>query len=162
TFHDAPYRGWLYVALVVGCAGTAVALFRGNDPGGWLAAALLPLGAVVAFVLSPPRRPPGGAGHLGDSTQSLARASPAVAGGPGGPDAPRARGRRPRRAGGRLPPARTGRLTRRRRSERLPSAKSLWALGFTGTRHFWGRFSRGSEHELRERLDGLGLRRADD
>ena len=35
------------------------------------------------------------------------------------------------------------RLTASARFDRLPSAKSLWALGFTGTRHFWGCFSYG-------------------
>ena len=32
-------------------------------------------------------------------------------------------------------------LDTRRRVWDIPLAKSLWALGFTGTRHFWGRFS---------------------
>jgi hypothetical protein len=52
TFAAAPYKGWLYVALIVGTLGTAAVLLRTSDVCVWVAAALLPLGSLVAFVVS--------------------------------------------------------------------------------------------------------------
>jgi hypothetical protein len=51
-FEETPYMGWLYVGLIAGSILTAGALIRGSDPRAWLAAALLPLGAIVGYTLS--------------------------------------------------------------------------------------------------------------
>jgi len=75
TFADAPYRGWLYVALIVGCLGAAAMLVRGNDRRAWLGAAALSLGAMFAFVLSRTVGLPAGAGDIGNWTEPLGLAS---------------------------------------------------------------------------------------
>jgi hypothetical protein len=51
-FQDTPYMGWMYVGLIAGSILTAGALIRGSDSRAWLAAALLPLGAIVGYALS--------------------------------------------------------------------------------------------------------------
>jgi hypothetical protein len=75
TFQAAPYRGWLYVALVVGCLGTAATLVRRSDPRAWLAAGALPLGAMVAFVISRTVGLPNGADDIGNWSEPLGLAS---------------------------------------------------------------------------------------
>ena len=52
TFQGSAYKGWLYVALIVGCVGAAAALIRASDPRAWAAAALLAAGAMLAYVVS--------------------------------------------------------------------------------------------------------------
>src|SRR5437868_5355920 len=52
TFANATSIGLLYVALIVGSVLTAATLIRGSDSRAWVAAALLPLGAIVGFTLS--------------------------------------------------------------------------------------------------------------
>src|SRR2546429_1492988 len=41
SFQDAPYRGWLYVALIAGSMAAAAALVRSDDARVWAAAAAL-------------------------------------------------------------------------------------------------------------------------
>src|SRR5438445_960149 len=64
SFQDAPYKGWLYVALVAGCLGAAGALIRSSDLRAWAAGAALPAGASVAFLISRTAGLPPGADHL--------------------------------------------------------------------------------------------------
>jgi hypothetical protein len=75
TFQAAPYKGWLYVALVVGCIVTAGTLVRVSDARAWLAAAALPLGAIVAFVISRTVGLPNSADDIGNWTEPLGLAS---------------------------------------------------------------------------------------
>jgi hypothetical protein len=75
TFDDAPYKGWLYVALIVGCLGTAAALVRDSDPRAWTAAALLSSGAIVAYVVSRTIGLPQGADDIGNWNEPLGMAS---------------------------------------------------------------------------------------
>jgi len=75
TFADAPYKGWLYVGLIVSCLGAAAALVRSNDRRAWLAALLFPLGAIVAFVVSRTVGLPQGADDIGNWTEPLGMAS---------------------------------------------------------------------------------------
>jgi hypothetical protein len=75
TFADAPYRGWLYVLLIVGCLATAGALVRGSHRRAWLAAAALSLGAMLAFVVSRTVGLPAGADDIGSWTEPLGLAS---------------------------------------------------------------------------------------
>jgi hypothetical protein len=75
TFADAPYKGWLYVALIVGSLAAAAALVRGDDERAWAAAALLSLGAIVAFVVSRTVGLPQGADDIGNWTEPLGLAS---------------------------------------------------------------------------------------
>lgn len=71
TFDEQAYKGWLYLGLVAGCVATAVLLVRGDDRRGWLAAALLPLAAMLGFVLSRTVGLPGGADDIGNWGEPL-------------------------------------------------------------------------------------------
>jgi hypothetical protein len=75
TFAEAPYKGWLYVALVAGSMATAAALVRSDDLRAWVAAAALPAGAIVAFVVSRTIGLPQGADDIGNWTEPLGLAS---------------------------------------------------------------------------------------
>src|SRR2546425_8646604 len=75
TFQDAPYKGWLYVGLIVSCLATAAVLVRTSDRRAWLAALLFPLGAALAFVLSRTVGLPQGADDMGNWTEPLGLAS---------------------------------------------------------------------------------------
>jgi hypothetical protein len=75
TFQDAAYRGWLYVGLIVGCLVAAAALVRDGDRRAWLAALLLPAGAMLAFVVSRTVGLPVGAGDIGNWSEPLGLAS---------------------------------------------------------------------------------------
>ena len=75
TFIAAPYKGWLYVALIAGCLTTATVLAKRSDPRAWLATLLLPLGAFVAFVLSRTVGLPNGADDIGNWWEPLGLAS---------------------------------------------------------------------------------------
>ena len=81
TFVSTPYKGWLYVGLILGCLGTAAMLIRGNDRRAWLAALLFPLGAFLAFVYSRTVGLPGGADDIGNWWEPLGLASLFVEGG---------------------------------------------------------------------------------
>jgi hypothetical protein len=80
TFVSTPYKGWLYVGLILGCLGTAAMLVRGSDRRAWLAALLLPLGAFLAFVYSRTVGLPGGADDIGNWWEPLGLASLLVEG----------------------------------------------------------------------------------
>jgi len=80
SFASAPYKGWLYVALILGSMLTAATLVRGSDARAWAAAALLPLGAIVAFVISRTVGLPQGADDIGNWSESLGLASVFVEG----------------------------------------------------------------------------------
>ena len=75
SFQDAPYKGWLYVGLILGCLGAGAALIRSSDLRAWAAAATLPLGAIVAFVISRTVGLPQGADDIGNWTEPLGLAS---------------------------------------------------------------------------------------
>src|SRR5437763_14170877 len=75
TFADAPYKGWLYLAMIVGCVFTAGALIRGSDPRAYAAAAMLSSAAIGAFVLSRTVGLPQGADDIGNWTEPLGMAS---------------------------------------------------------------------------------------
>ena len=75
TFQSAPYKGWLYVALIVGSLTAAGALIRTSDPRAWASAALLSSGAILAFVLSRTVGLPQGADDIGNWTEPLGMAS---------------------------------------------------------------------------------------
>ena len=75
TFVSAPYKGWLYVCLIVGSLATAAMLVRRSDPRAWTAALVLPLGAISAFVLSRTVGLPNGADDIGNWWEPLGLAS---------------------------------------------------------------------------------------
>jgi hypothetical protein len=75
TFPEAPYIGWLYIALIVGCMLTAGALISTNDPRAWIAAALLPLGAITGFVMTRTIGLPEDMGDIGNWSEPLGMAS---------------------------------------------------------------------------------------
>jgi hypothetical protein len=75
TFADAPYKGWLYVGLIVSCLAAAAALVRSDDRRAWLATLLFPLGAIVAFLVSRAVGLPQGADDIGNWTEPVGMAS---------------------------------------------------------------------------------------
>ena len=75
TFQSAAYKGWLYVGLILGCVVVAGALVRSSDRRAWTAAALLSLGAIVAFVISRTVGLPQGADDIGNWSEPLGLAS---------------------------------------------------------------------------------------
>jgi hypothetical protein len=75
TFDGQAYKGWLYLGLIAGCLLTSAALVRSSDRRAWLAAALLPLGAIVGYVWSRTIGLPGGADDIGNWTEPLGLAS---------------------------------------------------------------------------------------
>jgi hypothetical protein len=75
TYLASPYKGWLYLALIVGSLASAGLLVRGDDRRGWLGALLLPAGAFAAFVWSRTVGLPGGADDIGNWWESLGLAS---------------------------------------------------------------------------------------
>ena len=75
TFGEAPYKGVLYVGLIAGCLAAAAALVGRSDRRAWLVAAALPLGAMVAFVLSRTVGLPNGADDIGNWSEPLGLAS---------------------------------------------------------------------------------------
>jgi hypothetical protein len=75
TFLSAPYKGWLYVALIAASAATAMRLMWKADAIAWTAATLLPLGAFAAFVYSRTVGLPGGADDIGNWWEPLGLAS---------------------------------------------------------------------------------------
>jgi hypothetical protein len=75
TFSSTPYQGWLYVGLIAGALACAGLLIRADDSRAWAGAALLPLGAFLAFVWSRTIGLPGGADDIGNWWQQLGVAS---------------------------------------------------------------------------------------
>jgi hypothetical protein len=75
TYLASPYKGWLYLALIVGSLASAALLLRGDDRRGWLGALLLPAGAFAAFVWSRTVGLPGGADDIGNWWEPLGLAS---------------------------------------------------------------------------------------
>jgi len=80
TFQGSAYKGWLYVALIVGCVGAAAALIRASDPRAWAAAALLAAGAMLAYVISRTIGLPQGADDIGNWNEPLGIARRALLG----------------------------------------------------------------------------------
>jgi hypothetical protein len=74
-FGETPYMGWLYVALIVGCAGVAAGLIRSSETRAWTAAALLPLGPLTGYVLTRTIGLPQATGDIGNWTEPLGLAS---------------------------------------------------------------------------------------
>ena len=75
TFVSAPYKGWLYVGLIIGSLAVAARLLTSDDSQTWLAAGLLPLGAFVAFVVSRTVGLPNGADDIGNWWEPLGLSS---------------------------------------------------------------------------------------
>jgi hypothetical protein len=75
TYLAAPYKGWLYLALIAGSLAAAAALVRADDRRAWLAALVLPAGAFAAFVWSRTIGLPGGADDIGNWWEPLGLAS---------------------------------------------------------------------------------------
>jgi hypothetical protein len=75
TFASTPYKGWLYVALIVGSIATAAALARRSEPRLWAIALMLPLGAMLAFIYSRTAGLPGSADDIGNWWEPLGLAS---------------------------------------------------------------------------------------
>jgi len=75
TFIASPYKGWLYVGLIVGSMLTAGALLQRPDLRAWRAAIALSAGAFAAFVWSRTVGLPQGADDIGNWWEPLGLAS---------------------------------------------------------------------------------------
>src|SRR5438105_9841261 len=74
-FESAPYLGWLYVALILGCVAVAGALIRDSDPRAWAAAGALALSVIVGYTLSRTTGLPQSSGDIGNWSEPLGIAS---------------------------------------------------------------------------------------
>ena len=75
TFSASPYKGWLYVGLILGSVLTASVLMRRPNLWAWRAAIALPAGAFAAFVWSRTVGLPQGADDIGNWWEPLGLAS---------------------------------------------------------------------------------------
>jgi hypothetical protein len=75
TFQATPYKGWLYVGLILGCVATAITLVARSDSRAWTAATLLPLGAIAGYVISRTVGLPQSADDIGNWSEPLGLAS---------------------------------------------------------------------------------------
>ena len=75
SFQAAPYKGWLYVGLIIGSLAVAGRLLTSDDSQTWLAAGLLPLGAFAAVVVSRTVGLPNGADDIGNWWEPLGLSS---------------------------------------------------------------------------------------
>jgi hypothetical protein len=71
TFSELPYKGWLYISLIVGSLIVAGLLVRGGTRRTWGATAGLALGAVAAFVYSRTVGLPGAADDVGNWAEPI-------------------------------------------------------------------------------------------
>jgi hypothetical protein len=71
TFHQTPYIGWMYVALILGCLSTAGLLVYGNAREAWAGAVVLALSAIIGFVLSRTTGLPHSTDDIGNWSGSL-------------------------------------------------------------------------------------------
>ena len=74
-FHETPYMGWMYIGLMAGCIATGAALVAGHFREAWLAAVVLPLSAIVGFVLTRTTGLPQAHGDVGNWTEPLGLAA---------------------------------------------------------------------------------------
>jgi len=74
-FQETPYLGWLYIALIGGSVLTAAALIRQSDSRAWVAAAVLPLGAILGYTLTRTTGLPQATGDIGNWGEPLGMAS---------------------------------------------------------------------------------------
>ena len=74
-FHETPYMGWMYIGLMLGCIATGAALMAGHFREAWLAAVVLPLSAIVGFVLTRTTGLPQAHGDVGNWTEPLGLAA---------------------------------------------------------------------------------------
>ena len=74
-FQSAPYLGWMYVALILGCVVVAAALIRDSDPRAWAAAGALALSVIVGYTLSRTTGLPQDSGDIGNWAEPLGMAS---------------------------------------------------------------------------------------
>lgn len=74
-FAETPYMGWMYIGLILGAIGTAAALIWGNVREAWIAALLIPLSAMVGFILTRTVGLPQATGDIGNWSEPLGVAS---------------------------------------------------------------------------------------
>jgi hypothetical protein len=74
-FHETPYMGWMYIGLMLGCIATGAALIAGHFREAWLAAVVLPLSAIVGYVLTRTTGLPQAHGDVGNWTEPLGLAA---------------------------------------------------------------------------------------
>jgi hypothetical protein len=75
TFQETPYKGWLFLGLILGCVATAMTLASRSDTRAWTAATLLPFGAIAGFVISRTIGLPQSADDIGNWSEPLGLAS---------------------------------------------------------------------------------------
>lgn len=75
TFAQLPYKGWLYVALIVSCIGAAVLLLVRASRVAWAAVACLVAGAILMYVYSRTVGLPGAGDDIGNWSEPLGLAA---------------------------------------------------------------------------------------
>ena len=71
TFGELPYKGWLYVALIVSCIGVAAMLLVRASRAAWTAGAFLVAGAITVYVYSRTVGLPGAGADIGNWSEPL-------------------------------------------------------------------------------------------
>ena len=71
TFSELPYKGGLYVALIVSCIGVAATLLVRSSQLVWTAVACLAAGAILVYVYSRTVGLPGAAADIGNWSEPL-------------------------------------------------------------------------------------------
>lgn len=71
TFSELPYKGWLYVGLIVSSLAVAGMLVRGPSRRAWMAAAGLVTAVILGFVYSRTVGLPSAAGDIGNWAEPL-------------------------------------------------------------------------------------------
>jgi hypothetical protein len=74
-FHETPYLGWAYVALIVSCLAIAGLLIERDDRRTWIAAAAVSCLAFVAYALSRTTGLPSAKGDIGNWFEPLGLAT---------------------------------------------------------------------------------------
>ena len=74
-FHETPYLGWMYVALMLGCLAVAGALVSAHSREAWLAAIVLPASAIVGYTLTRTTGLPQAHGDVGNWSEPLGLAA---------------------------------------------------------------------------------------
>jgi hypothetical protein len=74
-FSETPYMGWMYVGLILASLATAAALIWRNAREAWIAALILPLSAIVGYVLTRTTGLPQATGDIGNWSEPLGLAA---------------------------------------------------------------------------------------
>ncbi len=75
TFSELPYKGWLYLGLILAAISISGVLVHGTSRGAWAAVGVLAASAIIGFVYSRTVGLPGAAGDIGNWAEPLGDAA---------------------------------------------------------------------------------------